>query len=246
MVAAKAETTFHVPEHKEPAYSVTLRNPSGDLLTIRAPLVISQTADGTFDAAQTIKDTLDLFKGMADEIIGAVWADSPKVYWASYDPAVAQAMAEGASLEDAMDEKDPDKRQVAAYERIKSGAKSGGGGRGKGGGGGGGGTSDLIALEDMSDEDYKALPEGFIAALHNGTRCPECRNQDAKFWDNRGSDRGGPKFSCANKKCEGGGKKSQGGFFPWGWFGGDSSGSGGGGRSSGGDSGGGRRRGRGD
>lgn len=243
---ATADTKFHVPEHKEPAFSVTLRNPGGDLLTIRAPLVISQKADGMLDAAQTVKDTVDLFKTMANEFIGGVWTDSPEVYWASYDPAVAQAMAEGATLEDAMDLKDPDKRQVAAYERLKSASKGGRGGSGGGGrGGGGGSSSDIIALEDMSDDDYKALPEGFIAALHNGTRCPECRHQEAKFWDNRSSDRGGPKFSCANKKCEGGGKKSQGGYFPWGWFG--SKDSDGGGRSSGsGDSGGGRRRGRGD
>ena len=242
-----ADTKFHIVETKEPAYAVTIRNPGGDLLTVRAPLVVSQTADGAFDAAQTIKDTLDLFKGMASEIVGAVWTDSPEVYFASFDPAVAQAMAEGATLEDALDTKDPDKRQVAAYERLKSASKSGGGGRGGGGGGSKGSASDILALEDMPAEDYNALPEGFISELHNGTRCPDCRNKDAKFWDNRNSDRGGPKFACANKNCEGGGKKQNGGYFPWGWFGSKDGGggsSGGGGR--GGDSGGGRRRSRGD
>lgn len=239
---SRSKTSFHIVESKEPAYSVSPRNPAGDILTVRVPLVVTQKADGTLDAATTAKDTYDLFKALVEQVVGAVWADSPEVYLASFDPAVAQAMTEGASLEDALDVKDPDKRQVAAYERLKvvnRGSFGGGGGGGsRSGGGGGGGTENLVNVMELAGSDYEALPKAFRDELSKGAYCPSCGSE--KFWDNRGSDRGGPKFSCANKDCTGGGKKQNGGNFPWGWFGSQQGQGGGGGGGQG------RKRGRGD
>jgi hypothetical protein len=225
---------FHIVETKEPAYSVSPRNGKGDILTVRVPLVVYSNADGTLDEALTASATFDLFKALASQVVGNVWTDSTEVYFASFDPAVAQAMSEGATLEDALDLKDPSKRQIAAYDRLKGGggrgASDSGGGGGRRSGGGGGKTP--IDLGDMTDDAYNDLPEDFRKELRNGTQCPDCRSE--KFWNNMDDpDRGkGPKIACANRDCEGGGKKRDGGFFPWGWFGSEnkSSGGGGGGR----------------
>lgn len=233
--ATKTEApTFHIVDTKEPAYSVSPRNGKGDILTVRVPLVVYAKPDGTLDEKLTAAATFDLFKALAEQVVGNVWTDSTDIYFASFDPAVAQAMAEGSPLEDALDLKDPSKRQVAAYERLKGRSGDGGGGGSRRGGGGSGKTP--IDLDDMTDDAYNDLPKDFVNELRNGTQCPDCRS--TKFWDNRDDpDRGkGPKLSCANRDCEGGGKKQNGGYFPWAWFGGEKKDSGGGGR----------RRGRGD
>jgi len=238
---------FHIVETKEPALSVSPRNPVGDILTVRAPLVVYANADGTLDTKLTASSTLELFEAMVDTIVGRIWADSTQVYLASFDPAVAHALSKGVEVGEALDIKEPSESEADAFERMRGFRGQGGGSSDRGGRGGGrssgrrggGDGKKPLDLDSVSDSVYDDLPKEFRDELDGGVRCPDCGG--TKFWDNRDDpDRGqGPKLACANKDCEGGGKKSQGGFFPWAWFG-----SGDGGRRGGG--GGGRRRSRGD
>lgn len=236
-MVAEAKPTFHIAESKEPALAMDIRNPSGDLAHVRVPMVVTVKPDGTLDAAQTAKDTVELFDALLEHVVAAEWPDSARIYRASFDPAVAQAMLDGASIEDALDIKDASAEQANAFKRLGKPSYQGGGyggGGGRGGGGGGGGKAPLD-LDEIDDKVYDDLPKAFTDELRNGKQCPDCRG--TKFYDNRDSDRGGPKFACANKNCEGGGKKRDGGYFPWGWFGAKSNDGGGGGS---------RRRSRGD
>jgi hypothetical protein len=222
--------TVHIVETKEPAFSVSPRNPQGDILTIRQPLLVYLDADGQIDVTRTIDTTWEMFKAAVAKVVANVWQDDHAIYLGSFDFAVAGAMASGASLEDAFGVTEATEQQQHAFKRLAPSGGRGGatnrGGSGRGGssrGGGGGERKPPLDLDVVSDSVYDALPKAFKDELDGGVRCPSCGG--TKFWDNReNSTAKGPKLACANKGCEGGGERNDGGYWPWAWFGSQSGG----------------------
>lgn len=182
----------------EPRFSMDPRNPAGWLLHVRA---------------DTIEDFVDQINQLWDAHAGKR-EDLTNLILFSFNPAIVAAMAAGRSAEEAMGYA-PDDMATAAYDALASGAQrapAGAAVAGNGGGqrSGGGGTMKKFKAADIGDR----LPDWFADQLTRSYLCPECRDPQGIFIDNREEPGNMPTFKCANRDCTGG----KGGKYAWGVY----------------------------
>ena len=169
-----------------PACQISLTNPAGAMLVLR-----SSNVEGLVDQLNQIWD-------------GHVGkrTDLTNLYLFSFNPAIVADMRAGRSAEEAMGY-EPDELATAAYDALTQGATrapaaANGGPRPASSKGAG-----KFTVEDVGEGN---LPAYFIDVLTRNNLCPECRDPEGLFWDNRESKKTGkePDFRCANQSCDAG------------------------------------------
>jgi hypothetical protein len=180
-----------------PACQVSFVNPVGSMLVLRA---------------DDVPALVDLINGVWDAHLKGHQGDREDVtnlMLFSFNPGLIADMRDGRTAEEAMGY-EPDELATAAYKALQAGAtrQPVTGAPAANGKGGGGSKPIIFTVEERGADN---LPEWFIDALTRNDTCPECKDPDGRFYDNRGPDQGqGPAFRCANRDC----KTPKG--YPWG------------------------------
>jgi hypothetical protein len=187
-----------------PACQISFVNPVGAMLVLR-----SSDVPGLVDQLNDVWDAHVAGWKIDEKGERIPRTDITNLMLFSFNPGIVADMRAGRSAEEAMGYQ-PDDLATAAYDALKAGAtRQPASGAPAGNGRSGGGAKPTIFT--VAERGEGELPPWFIDALTRNDLCPECRDPEGKFYDNRGPEQGaGPAFRCANRDC----KTSKG--YPWG------------------------------